>query len=614
MPIFGEYNGSVSPLMYWKAEYEYTRTSNSNIRVDVTVTGEIKNHASTSWMGTGNNVVVSVTVAGETQTYEIKTATESWRGSEKNPRSCSFVFNVASNAAGNAIALSYSVTASGYTAAAKVPVQSTSFASPALLYVPSTVTVGDSNAAFLGVPVTISTNRQYPNMTHLITCLYGENLVIVANNVEDSVVWTPPLDFAKAYPDSAIAAGILYCYTYIDGEVLGSTSTTVKFTARAEDFAPSCSLSLSLVPTQEPEEWGVAVQGYTKISADATWAGSYGSWIVSARVDGGGYTGTAIPFTTPGTLNTPGENKFTLTVTDSRGFFATASAIVNVLEYAPPVFESVKAYRANATGAAANNGQYIHALTSFSCSPIGGKNTVSCVADFCRVGTFGYSGESALESGVPGVLFDGVISAGASYTIRFTISDALQSVPYYVPIGVAKRAFHIKRGGTGAAFGKIAEKIGFVDSEWAFNAPSYHVNNVNIFELIFSPGSIMVRYDDADPNEMFPWMEWERIEDCFLLAAGSKYAAGTTGGESEHRLTVEEMPAHYHAANNGGTFYTTKGNAGAELNGIASGEAFNNSGATGGFRREDVTAYSGGDQPHNNMPPYLAVNVWRRTK
>lgn len=614
MPIFGEYNGTVSPLMYWKAEYEYTRTSNSNIRVDVTVTGEIKNHASTSWMGTGNNVVVSVTVAGETQTYEIKTAAESWRGSEKNPRSCSFVFNVASNAAGNAIALSYSVAGSGYTAAAKVPTQSTSFASPALLYVPSTVTVGDSNAAFLGVPVTVAMNPQYANMTHDIVCAYGTFVARIAKGAGESVTWTPPLDFGTQYPDSVKATGIVFCDTYLDGVLIGTTSTTVLFTAREEDFAPSCSLSLSLVPTKEPEEWGVAVQGYTKILANADAAGKYGSTIASYRIEGGGYTGTFVPFVTPGTLNTPGENKFTLTVTDSRGFTATASAIVNVLEYAPPVFESIKAYRANATGTAANNGQYIRALTSFSCSPIGGKNTVSCKVDFCRAGTFGYSGESALESGVPGVLFDGVISAGASYTIRFTISDALQSVPYYVPIGVAKRAFHIKKGGTGAAFGKIAEKIGFVDSEWAFNAPSYYVNDVNIFELIFSPGSIMVRYDDADPNEMFPWMEWERIEDCFLLAAGSKYAAGTTGGEAEHRLTVEEMPAHYHAANNGGTFYTTKGNAWAELNGIASGEAFNDSGATGGVRREDVTAYSGGNQPHNNMPPYLAVNVWRRTK
>ena len=37
---------------------------------------------------------------------------------------------------------------------------------------------------------------------------------------------------------------------------------------------------------------------------------------------------------------------------------------------------------------------------------------------------------------------------------------------------------------------------------------------------------------------------WERIKDRFLLAAGTAYAGGSTGGEATHKLTAQEMPSH----------------------------------------------------------------------
>ena len=39
---------------------------------------------------------------------------------------------------------------------------------------------------------------------------------------------------------------------------------------------------------------------------------------------------------------------------------------------------------------------------------------------------------------------------------------------------------------------------------------------------------------------------WSRISDRFLLAAGSSYSAGSTGGEASHALTTAEMPGHTH--------------------------------------------------------------------
>jgi microcystin-dependent protein len=106
---------------------------------------------------------------------------------------------------------------------------------------------------------------------------------------------------------------------------------------------------------------------------------------------------------------------------------------------------------------------------------------------------------------------------------------------------------------------------------------------------------------------------WERIQDRFLLAAGNTYAAGTTGGEAEHTLTIAEMPKHNHkdiglsadfsyrlgwdnGSNKGINMYNSVSNA---VN-IEGGSAWR-------------TGDEGGGQAHNNMPPFLTVNIWKRT-
>ncbi len=92
---------------------------------------------------------------------------------------------------------------------------------------------------------------------------------------------------------------------------------------------------------------------------------------------------------------------------------------------------------------------------------------------------------------------------------------------------------------------------------------------------------------------------WEQLKDVFLLAAGDIYEAGTTGGEAEHTLTVAEMPRHTHYI----TYPVSNSNK-AKI-------VYSYSYRSGWVADDPVTA-TGGDQPHNNMPPYLAVYVWKR--
>ena len=84
----------------------------------------------------------------------------------------------------------------------------------------------------------------------------------------------------------------------------------------------------------------------------------------------------------------------------------------------------------------------------------------------------------------------------------------------------------------------------------------------------------------------------------------SDFHAGKTGGEKEHTLINKEMPSHAHNIN--GCF-----DAGSGSIGYAECVPF---GATSTPKNNDIiTLDTGGGQPHNNLPPYIAVYMWTRT-
>lgn len=114
-------------------------------------------------------------------------------------------------------------------------------------------------------------------------------------------------------------------------------------------------------------------------------------------------------------------------------------------------------------------------------------------------------------------------------------------------------------------------------------------------------GSIYQSTSSTSPSSLFGGT-WEQIKDVFLLAAGKTYAAGSTGGEATHTLTVEEMPAHGHDSRDLGINWSP-----GNFQFLAQ---YSNEGSPKG--RALTTTNTGGGKSHNNMPPYRAVYMWRR--
>lgn len=99
----------------------------------------------------------------------------------------------------------------------------------------------------------------------------------------------------------------------------------------------------------------------------------------------------------------------------------------------------------------------------------------------------------------------------------------------------------------------------------------------------------------------------------------SSIPAGTIGGESSHTLTINELPTvngsvAQHGAELGGFLfyadgvcsisYTNQNNyyTVADMSNTRAGSH------SGGM----FSINFGGNQPHNNMPPYLSVHIWKR--
>lgn len=125
---------------------------------------------------------------------------------------------------------------------------------------------------------------------------------------------------------------------------------------------------------------------------------------------------------------------------------------------------------------------------------------------------------------------------------------------------------------------------------------------LGITDSIYPVGSIYTSVNGTNPANLFGGT-WEQISGRFLLAAGDGYSAGSTGGEANHTLTVNEMPRHSHE------FYMRWGGD-TNVNNYARVDKITD---YGGRCYGGSTESTGNGAAHNNMPPYLVVYVWKRT-
>ena len=124
-------------------------------------------------------------------------------------------------------------------------------------------------------------------------------------------------------------------------------------------------------------------------------------------------------------------------------------------------------------------------------------------------------------------------------------------------------------------------------------------------------GSILMSAVNTNPSTYIggTWVAWGsgRVPVGVDTSQTEFDTVEETGGEKTHTLTVSEMPDHSHYFTSNHEYVPNViGNASVQGGDSYPDLVRSNGGMTG-------TDGTGGDQPHNNLQPYITCYMWKRT-
>lgn len=209
---------------------------------------------------------------------------------------------------------------------------------------------------------------------------------------------------------------------------------------------------------------------------------------------------------------------------------------------------------------------------------------------------------------------------GITYSITLTLGDEYEQVVYEDIVSRAFANIHLSGAKTGGvAFGMFSTATeGSPIFECAYPAHLYGGigdETVKILSNVIYPvGSVFFCTEEVSPVDVFGG-KWEQIKDRFIVAAGSSYTEGATGGSASYSLSV----SHRHtspAGFAGGILGVVKIN-GSVNGGRGDSYASVNAEHTGNLGSDISLGYTGNatvSATIPTIPPYVAVCVWKRTE
>ena len=157
------------------------------------------------------------------------------------------------------------------------------------------------------------------------------------------------------------------------------------------------------------------------------------------------------------------------------------------------------------------------------------------------------------------------------------------------------------------------------------------ITKADLLDMLYPVGHVYISTNNVDPGTLFGGT-WQALPAGRVLLAqgesdwGTNYTAGSTGGEATHKLTTSEMPAHNHKGSTNSTGahnHTIRCHSGSYSGKNMIYESLRNGTSAyfngdwtndNGVHSHTVTINNnGGGAAHNNMQPYLAVYMWKRT-
>lgn len=315
------------------------------------------------------------------------------------------------------------------------------------------------------------------------------------------------------------------------------------------------------------------------------------------------------------------------------------------LAYIQPQISNLVAMRMDSSGAMDDTGTYAKVRFDWK-SGTNGQAAIVPTQIKIEMRESGTTGYVAVYTNTPTATSGSITSSlianvdtTKQYDVLVTITDSMGSGSRSTYVSKAKFVIDVNRDGTGIAFGETADDG---KEQMSVSLPVVFKKGVelkantgrvvSLVDLIYPVGAIFMSAVSTNPGTYLGGT-WEQIKDKFLLAAGDAYAAGAEGGSADavNVSHTHTQASHDHSPSGGSNYgfaiYKADGGVGRVKVSTSSGTRYTFAGKSGAAdadssgllwykKTSDATPAinsTGEDGTGKNMPPYLAVYMWRRT-
>ena len=305
-----------------------------------------------------------------------------------------------------------------------------------------------------------------------------------------------------------------------------------------------------------------------------------------------------------GLTNASGEITYTITATDSRNNVTTWTQKAKYHQYIRPSIINLNVARNGAessNGAISADGEYWNGKVGDTTNAINITITGSATGN-----TSGLLNDNKWSATKP----IGGANPNQAYTYTLTATDKFgQSISREITLAIEKALMQL---------GKTQ-----VDVNGNFCAEAFYLKNNNTYQRLidfFYPiGSILMNENkDYDPNIILGG-KWEKIEDKFLIGASKNTPIKSQGGSITHTHGQRDgrngnLAAAIGATNNNPGVIGYRAVNDTNIRAVG-GATYAVAGTNIGFASwNHFTAVVGQTAEASTVPPYYAINIWRRTE
>lgn len=592
-------SASKSTTLYSGNGYPYTLTASFNEN-STNVANNTSNITCTATFSAGNtnwttsyNSTLIIYWHDNRENYDRQVASINFAGISKNSsKTASGTINVTHKDDGTLSGYAYAVFTKGSTTTSwacnsgSVATNNTALTTITRASVPTlsktTFNIGDT--------ITIYTNRKSTSFTHTVTIYFGNYSYQIATGVTDSVSFNTSMIANNMYqqiPNASVGQGNVTIVTYNGSTQIGSKN--VLFNANVTNSNPTFNTAYLDTNSTTTNITGnnqqiIRNKSSLRVTVTSASAKNYASLskatcVINGTTYNANFSGSNATFNI-GAVNVSSNTTAVVTVIDSRGIKTSKNLTITILDWVQPSAIIMLERESNYYSETDIN-------VNAEYSSINNKNTISIQVRYKQTTYSTWSSYTTLQDEVTTQLN---LDNNYAWNVQVVVQDKLATTTYNLVLD---------RGIPIIYFDRLKRSVGI--NCFPTDAESLEIGGNTIADIIYPVGSIYLSVNNTNPSTLFGGT-WVQIRDQFLVASGNTYTG--TGGSATH---VHKTPIGF----DGNAMYcyaNSEGNPAFDSTVYqnVNRKAYTLGNSTGAVRVASTDAGS-------NIPPYLAVYVWKRT-